>query len=122
MPNGGRDSNISSIAEESKEGQEEESKQNKISNSQEKYKIKDNVIPSFIYTSAHVRDLDNFKAMSFELATVDWKDMDLHDPAKYNGGGWMTLEELDIEVKMDDCDEMDDPNRNRSMVSRKKRK
>ena len=98
QPNSALESNnVSSIEEESKEVPEE-SKQNRINNSQEKYQIKDNVIPSFIYTSAHVRDIDNFKAMACELVTFDWKDMDLRDPAKYNGGGWVPIEELDVEI------------------------
>ena len=54
--------------------------QPKIKSEQEKYKIKENVIPSFVYTSAHVRDLENFQKMAAELATVDWNSMDMRDP------------------------------------------
>ena len=60
--------------------------------------------------------------MAVELATIDWKEMDQRDPSKYNGGGWLQVEDLDFEIKMDDVDEVDDIDRRHSMVSRKKRK
>ena len=60
--------------------------------------------------------------MSVELATLDWKEMDQRDPAKYNGGGWVPVEDLDLEIQMDDIDEVDDIDRRHSIVSRKKRK
>ena len=30
-------------------------------------------IPSFVYTSAHTRDLDQIRAMAADLSTFDWK-------------------------------------------------
>lgn len=33
-------------------------------------------IPSFIYTSAHSRDLDAIKKMSAELETYEWRKFD----------------------------------------------
>ena len=48
--------------------------------------------------------------------------MDLRDPSKYDGGGWVHIDDLEEEIKMDDCDECDNVNRHHSMVSRKKRK
>ena len=49
------------------------------------------MIPSFVYTSAHTRDIENFKAMVAELTTLDWSAMDSRDPSKFDGGGWVEI-------------------------------
>jgi len=37
-------------------------------------------IPSFIYTSAHVRDLEMIQAMVADIATFEWKGVDPRCP------------------------------------------
>ena len=54
-----------------------------------------NEIPSFIYTSAHVRDLEAIKVMAGELATCERnKDqLDPRDPSYMELEGWEFLRE-----------------------------
>ena len=88
---------------------------------QGKYKVKDNVIPSFVYTSAHTRDIDNFKAMVAELSTLDWSAMDSRDPSKFDGGGWTNIDDFCSVFDLNEQDEMYDITRRKSMLNRKKK-
>ena len=75
----------------------EECKRNKDDNQPLKVTCKDNnnEIPSFIYTSAHVRDLDAIKIMAGELATFERNSnqLDPRDPSYMELEGWEFLRE-----------------------------
>ena len=59
-----------------------------------------------MYTSAHTRDIDNFKAMVTELTTLDWSAMDSRDPNKFDGGGWVDIDSFCSAFDLDEQDEM----------------
>ena len=109
------------IEEEKYQDDNEESKRKLMQGNQGKYQIKDNVIPSFVYTSAHTRDIDNFKAMVAELTTLDWSVMDSRDPSKFDGGGWVDIGDFCSAFDLNQQDEMSDINRPKSMLNRKKK-
>ena len=79
------------------------------------------MIPSFVYTSAHTRDIENFKAMVAELTTLDWSAMDSRDPSKFDGGGWVEIGDFCKAFDLNEQDEMSDINRPKSMLNRKKK-
>ena len=60
--------------------------------------------------------------MAAELATIDWKEMDIRDPANQDEEPWVDILDLEEEIKMDDVDEIDLIDRRHSIVSRQKRK
>ena len=56
-------------------------------------------IPSFIYTSAHTRDMDTIFQMASQLETIDWNDFDERDPANSHLCGWEDLDEpIDVDI------------------------
>ena len=53
---------------------------------------KDNEIPSFIYTSAHCRDLESIKQMARDLLTSEWAKVDPRHPSLLEEEGWELLD------------------------------
>ena len=83
-------------------------------------KDNNNEIPSFIYTSAHVRDLDAIKIMAGELATFERNSnqLDPRDPSYMELEGWEFLREpIDYDI-----DEGDYVQEGSSMVNPMKRR
>ena len=53
----------------------------------------DRDVPLFVYTSAHVRDLETIKKLAAELATYDWRAKDPRNPAFLEEEGWEPVPE-----------------------------
>lgn len=75
----------------------------------------DKEIPSFIYTSAHSRDLESMKAMASEIETLN---LDFRSPQNLKLEGW---EELDEPID-EDIDEGDYVNEGASIIDEQKKR
>ena len=82
-------------------------------------KNSENDIPSFIYTSAHTRDMDKIIEMARDLQTIEWYDIDDRDPQNANIGGWEDLNEP-IDEDIDEGPFVNEPDQ--MLISKDKRK